>query len=88
MKTLTGSNNITMTIGSRPTLTILSGGGPPPIPESTEGCFIILAGNLSNGYEAWGTFDSFNAATQYSLQYFYDKETWIMPLKIQLGNTS
>ena len=66
----------------RPALRVLSrGGGPPSAPNPLEGRYIIMAGNLTEGFEAWGTFDSFEMAAQYAIQHLYDKETWIMTLE-------
>ena len=42
--------------------------------------YIVLVGNITEGYKAVGPFESFDDADEYTLASGYGKDTWIMEL--------
>lgn len=47
---------------------------------SPDVLFILVVGDLNDGYEFIGPFTSFDDASNYSIKHVKRKETWITPL--------
>ncbi len=50
-------------------------------PEEEEEKAIIVLGNLSDGFQFIGPFDTFDEASAYADNKFYDYVTWIASLR-------